>query len=85
MRGGKGEQKSSETLGLLFLFFLCIDLAMVLFKKSFWKILQHFFFFLQNFVRPELPSGAPRPPALGPRAPRSVLMKVIMADCLRTP
>ena len=68
MRGGKGEQKSSETLGLLFLFFLCIDLAMVLFKKSFWKILQHFFFFCKTSFGRNYPPGPPgrRPSAPGP-------------------
>ena len=45
MRGGKGEQKSSETLGLLPLFSVIIDWVTVLFKKSFWKMLQHFLFF----------------------------------------
>ena len=41
MREEKGEQKSLETLGLLHLFFVFIYWAMVLFKKYFWKILQH--------------------------------------------
>ena len=44
MRGGKGEQKSSETLGLLRLFSVFMNWVTVLFKKSFWKMLQLFIF-----------------------------------------
>ena len=48
MRGGKGEQKSSETLGLLNLFSVCKHWVTVLFKKSLWKMLQHFLFFAKT-------------------------------------
>ena len=65
MRGGKGEQKSSETLGLLHLFSVFIHWVTVLFKKSFWKMLQHFLFFAK-LRSARGPSGAP----LGPRGPR---------------
>ena len=65
MREEKGEQKSLETLGLLNLFFVFIHWAMVLFKKSFWKMLQHFLFFAK-LRSARGPSGAP----LGPRGPR---------------
>ena len=58
MRGGKGEQKSSETLGLLPLFSLCIYWVTVLFKKTFWKMLQHFLFFAK-LRSARGPSGAP--------------------------
>ena len=65
MREEKGEQKSSETLGLLHLFSVFIDWVTVLFKKSFWKMLQHFLFFAKlRSARGH--SGAP----LGPRGPR---------------
>ena len=65
MREEKGEQKSSETLGLLHLFSVFIDWVTVLFKKSFWKMLQHFLFFAK-LRSARGPSGAP----LGPRGPR---------------
>ena len=58
MRGGKGEQKSSETLGLLPLFSVFIHWVTVLFKKSFWKMLQHFLFFAK-LRSARGPSGAP--------------------------
>ena len=65
MRGGKGEQKSSETLGLLPLFSVIIDWVTVLFKKSFWKMLQHFLFFAKLRSARGPPGGPP-----GPRGPR---------------
>ena len=65
MRGGKGEQKSSETLGLLALFSVSIHWVTVLFKKSFWKMLQHFLFFAKLRSARGPPGGAP-----GPRGPR---------------
>ena len=65
MRGGKGEQKSSETLGLLPLFSVFIDWVTVLFKKSFWKMLQHFLFFAKLRSARGPPGGPP-----GPRGPR---------------
>ena len=70
MRGGKGEQKSSETLGLLRLFSVFIHWVTVLFKKSFWKMLQHFLFFakLRSARGPFILGGPPGP--LGPRGPR---------------
>ena len=58
MCGGKGEQKSSETLGLLRLFSVFIQRVTVLFKKSFWKMLQHFYF-LRKLRSARGPSGAP--------------------------
>ena len=58
MREEKGEQKSLETLGLLNLFFVFIYWAMVLFKKSFWKMLQHFLFFAK-LRSARGPPGAP--------------------------
>ena len=74
MRGGKGEQKSSETLGLLNLFSVCKHWVTVLFKKSLWKMLQHFLFFAKTSfgrgppiiykLRVWLPDPrGPRPPA----------------------
>ena len=65
MRGGKGEQKSSETLGLLPLFSVFIHWVTVLFKKSFWKMLQHFLFFAKLRSARGPPGGPP-----GPRGPR---------------
>ena len=65
MRGGKGEQKSSETLGLLRLFSVFIHWVTVLFKKSFWKMLQHFLFFAKLRSARGPPGGPP-----GPRGPR---------------
>ena len=65
MREEKGEQKSSETLGLLHLFSVFIDWVTVLFKKSFWKMLQHFLFFAKLRSARGPPGGPP-----GPRGPR---------------
>ena len=65
MRGGKGEHKSSQTLELLLSFSLIMNWVTVLFKKSFWKMLQHFLFFAK-LRSARGPSGAP----LGPRGPR---------------
>ena len=65
MREEKGEQKSSETLGLLPLFSVFIDWVTVLFKKSFWKMLQHFLFFAKLRSARGPPGGPP-----GPRGPR---------------
>ena len=59
MRGGKGEQKSSETLGLLHLFSVFIHWVTVLFKKSFWKMLQHFLFFAKLRSARGPPGGPP--------------------------
>ena len=69
MRGGKGEQKSSETLGLLHLFSVFIHWVTVLFKKSFWKMLQHFLFFakLRSARGPPASCGQKRPPRRGGR------------------
>ena len=79
MRGGKGEQKSSETLGLLPLFSVIIDWVTVLFKKSFWKMLQHFLFFAKLrsarvYRGPPAPGGPPGP--RGPRPPARIGSKV---------
>ena len=59
MREEKGEQKSSETLGLLHLFSVFIDWVTVLFKKSFWKMLQHFFIFCKTSFGPRTFGGPP--------------------------
>ena len=66
MRGGKGEQKSSETLELISYFSLLLYWVTVLFKKSFWKMLQHFLFFAKLRSARGHSAGAP----LGPRGPR---------------
>ena len=58
MRGGKGEHKSSYTLELVLLFSLKIQWVTVLFKKSFWKMLQHFLFFAK-LRSARGPPGAP--------------------------
>ena len=68
-RGGKGEQKSSETLGLLPLFSVYIYWVTVLFKKSFWKMLQHFLFFAK-LRSARGPPGGPGPRGLGGLAHR---------------
>ena len=70
MRGGKGEQKSSETLVLIPLFSVIIHWVTVLFKKSFWKMLQHFLFFAKLRSARDTADlrGGPRGP--GPRGPR---------------
>ena len=65
MRGGKGEYKSSLTFELILLFSPIIDWLTVLFKKSFWKMLQHFLFFAKLRSARGPPGGPP-----GPRGPR---------------
>ena len=71
MRGGKGEHKSSQTLELVLLFSLIIHGVTVLFKKSFWKMLQHFLFFAKLRSARGPPGGPPNV-----RGPNEVLQKI---------
>ena len=81
MREEKGEQKSSETLGLLHLFSVFIDWVTVLFKKSFWKMLQHFLFFAKLRSARGPPGGPPGP--RGPRPPARIGSKASWQIALR--
>ena len=81
MREEKGEQKSLETLGLLPLFSVFIDWVTVLFKKSFWKMLQHFLFFAKLRSARGPPGGPPGP--RGPRPPARIGSKASWQIALR--
>ena len=59
MRGGKGEQKSSETLGLLPLFFRNYTLGYGTFQEIFLENVATFFIFCKTSFGPRTFGGPP--------------------------
>ena len=59
MRGGKGEQKSSETLGLLPLFSCIYRLGYSTFQEIFLENVATFFIFCKTSFGPRTSGGAP--------------------------